>query len=122
MKELGLKAYRFSVAWSRVFPDASGTPNLKGLDFYQRLIDELLKAGIQPWMTLFHWDLPQWCEDKFRGWENQGLRQSIRRLCRLHGQAHRRSAGRHDDDERVRLLHRSRLRRGTRGRSRRERS
>src|SRR5438093_8780375 len=69
MKELGLKAYRFSVAWPRIFPDGSGKPNLKGLDFYQRLIDELLGAGVQPWMTLFHWDLPQWCEDKFRGWE-----------------------------------------------------
>ena len=71
MKELGLKAYRFSVAWSRIFPDASGKPNSKGLDFYSRLIDELLRAGIQPWMTLFHWDLPQWCEDKFRGWETR---------------------------------------------------
>src|SRR5256885_7193540 len=47
MKELGLKAYRFSCSWPRIFPDASGKPNLKGLDFYKRLIDELLNAGIQ---------------------------------------------------------------------------
>jgi beta-glucosidase len=71
MKELGLKAYRFSVSWSRVFPDASGTPNTRGLDFYQRLIDELRRNDIAPWMTLFHWDLPQWCEDKYRGWESK---------------------------------------------------
>jgi beta-glucosidase len=77
MKELGLKGYRFSVSWSRIFPDASGKPNAKGLDFYQRLIDELNRAGIQPWMTLFHWDLPQWCEDKFRGWETKDCAKSF---------------------------------------------
>ena len=71
MKELGLKAYRFSVSWPRVFPDDSGKPNYKGLDFYKRLVDELLAAGIRPWMTLFHWDLPQWAEDQFRGWESK---------------------------------------------------
>jgi beta-glucosidase len=71
MKQLGLKAYRFSVSWSRVFPQADRKPNPKGLDFYQRLVDELLSAGIQPWMTLFHWDLPQWAEDNFRGWESK---------------------------------------------------
>jgi beta-glucosidase len=70
MRELGLKAYRFSVSWSRIFPDDSRNPNPKGIDFYKRLVDELLGAGIQPWMTLFHWDLPQWCEDKYRGWES----------------------------------------------------
>ena len=70
MKELGVKAYRFSVSWPRVFPNNSKTANGKGLDFYRRLVDELQNAGIQPWMTLFHWDLPQWCEDDFRGWES----------------------------------------------------
>ncbi len=54
MKDLGLKAYRFSVSWSRVFPQGTGAPNPKGLDFYSRLVDGLLEAGIQPWMTLFH--------------------------------------------------------------------
>jgi beta-glucosidase len=59
MRELGLKAYRFSVSWSRIFPDDPRNANPKGIDFYKRLVDELLGAGIQPWMTLFHWDLPQ---------------------------------------------------------------
>lgn len=71
MKSLGIKAYRFSVSWSRVLPDDSGRPNPKGLDFYKRLVDELRAADIEPWMTLFHWDLPQWAEDKFRGWESK---------------------------------------------------
>jgi len=71
MKELGIKAYRFSVSWPRIFPTAAKRPNARGLDFYKRLIDELQSAGIQPWMTLFHWDLPQWCEDEFAGWESK---------------------------------------------------
>src|SRR5215218_2186807 len=71
MKELGAKAYRFSISWSRVIPDESGKVNEKGLDFYRRLVDELRGAGIQPWATLFHWDLPQWAEDKFGGWESK---------------------------------------------------
>jgi beta-glucosidase len=70
MKDLGVKAYRFSVSWPRIFPQANGPINTQGLDFYNRLIDELLGAGIQPWMTLFHWDLPQWAEDRFGGWES----------------------------------------------------
>src|SRR3984885_8625201 len=68
MKALGLKTYRFSVAWPRVFPQGTGTPNPKGLDFYNRLVDELLAANIQPYCTLFHWDLPQTLEDK-GGWQ-----------------------------------------------------
>jgi beta-glucosidase len=71
MKQIGLQAYRFSAAWPRVFPDGSGKPNPRGVDFYKRLIDELQNAGIAPWMTLFHWDLPQWCEEKWRGWEHK---------------------------------------------------
>jgi beta-glucosidase len=59
MRELGLQSYRFSVSWSRVLPEGRGTPNAKGLAFYDRLVDELLAAGIQPFCTLFHWDLPQ---------------------------------------------------------------
>lgn len=70
MKELGLRGYRLSISWPRVFPADARNANPKGVDFYNRLIDELLKAGIQPWVTLFHWDLPQWCEDKYRGWES----------------------------------------------------
>ncbi|HYO09646.1 MAG TPA: GH1 family beta-glucosidase [Tepidisphaeraceae bacterium] len=77
MKSLGVKAYRFSVSWSRVFPSGSGEINEKGVDFYKRLVDELLAAGIQPWMTLFHWDLPQWCEDSYRGWESRQCAQDF---------------------------------------------
>lgn len=58
MKDLGLHAYRFSLAWPRLLPDGTGKPNAKGLAFYDQLIDGLLEAGITPWVTLFHWDLP----------------------------------------------------------------
>jgi beta-glucosidase len=71
MKNLGLKAYRFSASWSRIFPEMGGPPNEKGVDFYKRLIEELHRANIEPWLTLFHWDLPQWAEDNFRGWESK---------------------------------------------------
>jgi beta-glucosidase len=70
MKALGTNAYRFSVAWTRVQPDGMGKPNAKGLEFYDRLVDGLLEAGIQPWVTLFHWDLPQALEDA-GGWTNR---------------------------------------------------
>lgn len=68
MKDLGLRAYRFSLSWSRIQPDGEGMVNQKGLDFYSRLIDALLEAGIEPWVTLYHWDLPQALQDKYGGW------------------------------------------------------
>jgi beta-glucosidase len=71
MKALGVKTYRFSIAWSRLFPAGSGQPNAKGLDFYNRLVDELLKNDIQPFATLYHWDLPQALQDKQGGWESR---------------------------------------------------
>jgi beta-glucosidase len=69
MKELGLETYRFSTSWSRVRPDGGGV-NRAGVDFYSRLVDELLAAGIKPWLTLYHWDLPQALEER-GGWTNR---------------------------------------------------
>ena len=69
MRSIGAKAYRFSIAWPRIFPDGTGQPNPKGLDFYSRLSDELLAAGIEPFATLYHWDLPQTLQDK-GGWQS----------------------------------------------------
>jgi len=68
MKALGAKAYRFSIAWPRVFPQGGGTPNPKGLDFYNRLLDQLSANGMEPFTTLYHWDLPQALQDRYGGW------------------------------------------------------
>jgi beta-glucosidase len=70
MKSLGLKACRFSVAWPRIFPNGTGQPNQKGVDFYRRFCEALLAAGVEPYCTLYHWDLPQALEDK-GGWQNK---------------------------------------------------
>jgi beta-glucosidase len=71
MKSLGARAYRFSISWPRVFPSGRGQPNEKGLDFYSRLVDELLAAGIEPYPTLYHWDLPQALQDEWGGWQSR---------------------------------------------------
>jgi beta-glucosidase len=71
MKAVGVKTYRFSIAWPRVFPQGDGAPNPKGLDFYSRLVDELLANGIQPFATLYHWDLPQSLQNRVGGWESR---------------------------------------------------
>jgi len=71
MKALGVKSYRFSLAWPRVFPKGSGAPNPKGLDFYNRLVEDLLANDIQPFATLYHWDLPQALQDNGGGWESR---------------------------------------------------
>ena len=70
MRELGLGAYRFSIAWPRIFPKGSGRPNAAGLDFYRRLVDALHDAGITPYVTLYHWDLPRALQDR-GGWANR---------------------------------------------------
>ncbi len=70
IRQLGVKAYRFSIAWPRVFPEGTGRPNPKGLDFYDRLLDELLANDIEPFATLYHWDLPQPLQDRFGGWQS----------------------------------------------------
>ncbi len=69
MKEIGIKGYRFSISWPRVIPEGTGKINQKGLDFYDKLVDELLASGVEPWVTLFHWDYPHslFCKG---GWLN----------------------------------------------------
>jgi beta-glucosidase len=70
MRELGLKAYRFSVSWSRILPDGTGRVNQAGIDFYSDLVDELLANGIEPLLTLYHWDMPAALDDR-GGWLNR---------------------------------------------------
>jgi beta-glucosidase len=70
MKDLGATAYRFSISWPRIFPEGVGRSNAKGVDFYSRVVDELVTAGIAPFPTLYHWDLPQALQDK-GGWQNR---------------------------------------------------
>jgi beta-glucosidase len=77
MKTLGATAYRFSIAWPRVFPQGRGAPNPKGLDFYDRLLDELSANGIEPFATLYHWDLPQALQDRARGWMSRDTSQAF---------------------------------------------
>ena len=74
MRGLGMKSYRFSIAWTRIQGTGSGRPNPKGLDFYSRLVDGLLEAKIRPLPTLYHWDLPQALEDA-GGWPNRDTAQ-----------------------------------------------
>src|SRR5215510_1544934 len=70
MASIGANAYRFSIAWPRIFPDGTGQPNPKGIDFYKRLADALREAGIEPFATLYHWDLPQALQDRYGGWQS----------------------------------------------------
>jgi beta-glucosidase len=70
LSEIGVTAYHFSIAWTRVLPDGTGQPNEVGLEFYDRLIDGLIDRGIEPWLTLYHWDLPQVLQD-LGGWTNR---------------------------------------------------
>lgn len=81
MKELGLRTYRFSIAWPRILPSGRGQVNTAGLDFYGRLVDGLLAAGIAPYITLYHWDLPQALQDQ-GGWLSRDT-SAAARLFRL---------------------------------------
>jgi beta-glucosidase len=89
MAELGLGAYRFSVAWPRIQPDGRGPANPEGLDHYRRLVDELNRRGIEPVLTLYHWDLPQALEDA-GGWAN---RETAERFAEYAAIVHRSLAG-----------------------------
>ena len=82
MSELGLDAYRFSVAWSRVLPNGDGDVNPAGLQFYSDLVDALLAHGIEPWLTLYHWDLPQALEDR-GGWTNRSTVDAFERYASI---------------------------------------
>jgi beta-glucosidase len=77
MKDMNVNAYRFSIAWPRIFPDGTGKPNQSGVDFYQRLVDELLEASIEPFATLYHWDLPQALHDRCGGWRSRDTAQAF---------------------------------------------
>ncbi|KAK1272737.1 Beta-glucosidase 40 [Acorus gramineus] len=68
MVDMGMDAYRFSIAWSRIYPSGSGTINQAGIDHYNKLINALLAKGIEPYVTIYHWDLPQALDDKYKGW------------------------------------------------------
>jgi beta-glucosidase len=72
IRQLNMQVFRFSTAWSRLLPQGTGIVNQKGIDFYHRVIDACLVAGIEPWITLYHWDLPQALEDK-GGWANRDV-------------------------------------------------
>jgi 6-phospho-beta-glucosidase len=73
MAEMGMKAYRFSVAWTRIFPNGRGEVNEKGVQFYNNLINELRANNIEPVLTLYHWDLPQALQDEYGGWESRKI-------------------------------------------------
>ncbi|HUH19156.1 GH1 family beta-glucosidase [Albibacterium sp.] len=72
MRAMNISNFRFSISWSRIFPDGTGRPNQMGVDFYNRLIDQCLELNIQPWITLYHWDLPLALEN-LGGWTNRDI-------------------------------------------------
>lgn len=83
MKEMGLKAYRFSISWSRVLPEGEGRVNEAGLDFYRNLVRELKANGIEPVATLYHWDLPLALQEKYGGWESRKTIAAFKEYCQV---------------------------------------
>lgn len=83
MKELGLKAYRFSISWARIIPDGDGEINPQGIDFYNKVINKLLSYGIVPFVTLYHFDLPYALVKKYNGWEARDCAYAFERYARV---------------------------------------
>ncbi len=83
MAEMGLKTYRFSIAWARIIPDGNGEVNEKGLKFYEELIEECLKYNIEPMVTIFHWDLPQALVDQYNGFEDRKIVDDFVRYAKI---------------------------------------
>jgi beta-glucosidase len=81
IKTLGARAYRFSISWPRIFPEGTGAPNPQGLDFYNHLADELVANGLEPFATLYHWDLPQALQDRWGGWESRDTAHAFADYC-----------------------------------------
>lgn len=82
MKEMGLNAYRFSVSWPRVMADGR-TVNPRGVEFYHKVIDKLIEAGVEPILTVYHWDLPQALQDEYAGWESREIIKDFTAFCEL---------------------------------------
>ena len=83
MKELGMKVYRFSLSWARIIPDGDGEVNQKGLNFYRNVIEELVRQGIQPFVTLYHFDLPYALVEKYNGWEDRRCVYAFERYAKV---------------------------------------
>ena len=83
MKECGFTSYRFSLSWSRIIPAADRKVNPEGIAFYNNLINELKDAGIEPIITLYHYDMPCWVDEKFGGWHNRAIIDEFEYYCRV---------------------------------------
>jgi 6-phospho-beta-glucosidase len=83
MSEMGLKTYRFSISWSRILPDGVGEINQKGIEFYNSLINELIKNNIEPMVTLYHWDLPLSLQEKYQGWLSEDIVDDFVNYCEI---------------------------------------
>lgn len=83
MKEMGLKAYRFSISWTRILPEGRGRIERKGLEFYHKLIDGLLENGIEPVVTIYHWDLPLALQKEYGGWEDRKIVEDFKAFAKI---------------------------------------